>query len=140
MRKIVPNLQPPPPPNPKKGEEIVTKIRQLLSMFIEIKFSFVFFNVNALQWPEIELLFCFCVVETGGDGDQRNRKGDSGRAEQTGEGEEEGGGRHRTGREEIFRGGRRFRRGGEADAPSSGIRPPADPKGPPFVLFWDVYF
>ena len=58
------------------------------------------------------MLFCFCVVETGGDGDQRDRKGDSGGAEQTGEGEEEGGGRHRTGREEIFRGGRWFRGGG----------------------------
>ena len=24
--------------------------------------------------------------------------------------------------------------------PPSGIRPPADPKGPPFVLFWDIQF
>ena len=23
--------------------------------------------------------------------------------------------------------------------PPSGIRPPADPKGPPFVLFWDIH-
>ena len=32
--------------------------------------------------------------------------------------------------------------GGRWDASStpSAIRPPADPKGPPFVLFWDIHF
>ena len=30
--------------------------------------------------------------------------------------------------------------GGGADAYSSGIRPPADPKGPAFALFWDIQF
>ena len=30
--------------------------------------------------------------------------------------------------------------GGGAGAPSSGIRPDADPKGPPFVIFWDIPF
>ena len=33
---------------------------------------------------------------------------------------------------------------GDADKPPplppSGIRPPADPKGPPFELFWDIHF
>ena len=112
-------------------------------MFTEIKILFVVFYVHSKvgQCTPVSLdWFCFCVVETGGDGDQRDRKGDSGGAEQTGEGEEEGGGRHRTGREKIFRAGGGLEGGGEADAPSSGIRPPADPKGPPFVLFWDVYF
>ena len=36
-----------------------------------------------------------------------------------------------------FRGG--FR-GGGADAPPSGIRPPADPKGPPFDTFSEIHF
>ena len=31
-------------------------------------------------------------------------------------------------------------RGRGADAPSSGIRPPADPKGPPFDTFSDIHF
>ena len=29
---------------------------------------------------------------------------------------------------------------GVADAPSSGIRPPADPKGPPFDTFSEIHF
>ena len=29
--------------------------------------------------------------------------------------------------------------GGGADAHVSGIRRPADPKGPPFILFWDIH-
>ena len=37
-----------------------------------------------------------------------------------------------------IRGG--FRGGGEADAPSSGIRPPADPKGLPFDTFQEIHF
>ena len=31
-------------------------------------------------------------------------------------------------------------RGGGAYAPSSGIRPPADPKGPPFDTFSEIHF
>ena len=31
-------------------------------------------------------------------------------------------------------------RGGGADALSSGIRPPADPKGPPFDTFSEIHF
>ena len=30
--------------------------------------------------------------------------------------------------------------GGGADAPPSGIRPPADPKGPPFDTFSEIHF
>ena len=31
--------------------------------------------------------------------------------------------------------------GGGVDAPlPSGLQPSADPKGPPFALFWDIYF
>ena len=30
--------------------------------------------------------------------------------------------------------------GGGADAPSLGIRPPADPKGPPLILFQNSIF
>ena len=30
--------------------------------------------------------------------------------------------------------------GGGADAPSSGIRPPADPKGPPSDTFSEIHF
>ena len=30
--------------------------------------------------------------------------------------------------------------GGEGTPLPSGIQPPADPKGPPFVLFWDTHF
>ena len=31
-------------------------------------------------------------------------------------------------------------REGRMPPPPSGIRPPADPKGTPFVLFWDIHF
>ena len=43
---------------------------------------------------------------------------------------------------DIFRGGFRFRKGGRgADAfLPSGIRPPADPKGPPFDTFSQIHF
>ena len=33
-----------------------------------------------------------------------------------------------------------FRGEGGGDVFSSGIRPPPDPKGPPFELFWDIPF
>ena len=39
-----------------------------------------------------------------------------------------------------FRGGFRGGGGGGADAPPSGIRPPADPKGPPFDTFSEIHF
>ena len=38
----------------------------------------------------------------------------------------------------LIRGG--FRGGGGADAPPSGIRPPPDPKGPPFDTFSEIRF
>ena len=37
-----------------------------------------------------------------------------------------------------FRGG--FREGADAPPPPSGIRPPADPKGPPFDTFSEIHF
>ena len=37
-----------------------------------------------------------------------------------------------------LRGG--FRGGGVRPPPLSGIRPPADPKGPPFDTFWEIHF
>ena len=41
----------------------------------------------------------------------------------------------------MSRGGfRKGRGGGGADAPSSGTRPPADPKGPPFDTFLEIHF
>ena len=42
----------------------------------------------------------------------------------------------------YYRGGFRGRGGGISDAPppSSGIRPPADPKGPPFDTFSEIHF
>ena len=41
---------------------------------------------------------------------------------------------------DVIRGGFRGRFGGPADAPPSGIRPPADPKGPPFDTFSEIHF